>query len=90
MTSRGLRTLVLCASAVLVIVSFSIPALAAEPFAGEVLIARTYAKETPEYCAQQYKECLAKCEATPTNRQNPTSMTQCKAYCESVHSGCGK
>ncbi len=84
-----LRMLVLGAIVASPLVAMSSPALA-EPFAGETLIAQTYAKETPEYCAQQYKECLAKCEATPANQQNPTSMTQCKAYCESVHSGCGK
>ncbi len=89
MKLRGLRTLVLGASAALALAAICGPALA-EPFAGETLVARTYAKETPEYCAQQYKECLAKCEATPENRQNQTSMTQCKAYCQSVHSGCGK
>jgi len=57
---------------------------------GSFQIAQTYSSETPEYCERQYQECLAKCAANPDNQKDANSMTQCRAYCESVHSGCGK
>jgi hypothetical protein len=37
------------------------------------------AYESPQQCASQYQQCLAKCRGDQA----------CKAYCESVRSGCG-
>jgi hypothetical protein len=35
--------------------------------------------ESPQYCASQYQNCLANCRGD----------NACRAFCESVHSGCG-
>jgi hypothetical protein len=35
--------------------------------------------ESPEHCASQYQQCLAKCRGDQA----------CRAYCQSVRSGCG-
>lgn len=35
--------------------------------------------ESPQYCASQYQTCLANCRGDRS----------CRAYCESVRSGCG-
>lgn len=37
------------------------------------------AYESPQYCASQYQNCLANCRGD----------TSCRAFCESVRSGCG-
>lgn len=37
------------------------------------------AYESPQYCAQQYQNCLANCRGD----------SSCRAFCESVRSGCG-
>ncbi len=91
MRTRKLRraAFCLCLSILAIVPGAAMAGRAAAPD-GSFLIATTYPNETGAFCERQYQECLAKCAANPDNQKDANSMTQCRAYCESVHSGCGK
>jgi len=44
--------------------------------------------ETPEFCAQRYRECVAQCKASPANRARQ-AMDACLSSCANWKSGCG-
>jgi hypothetical protein len=46
-------------------------------------------KETPQYCRQQYKQCVNRCQ---TNKNNRTQydIDACISSCDSALSGCGR
>jgi hypothetical protein len=44
--------------------------------------------ETPQYCQQQYQQCVSRCRSNPNNRTQ-FDMNACTAACDSAKSGCG-
>lgn len=44
--------------------------------------------ETPEYCQQQYQQCVAKCKSDPDNKSK-YDVDACISSCNSWYSGCG-
>jgi len=44
--------------------------------------------ETPQYCEQQYQQCVSRCRSTPNNRTQ-FDMDACISSCNSAKSGCG-